>query len=180
MRRGPKRRCSLDKRASLLASSSRLIRTIRASAGGVGADYCNRCRTRACGSALHVLLPLVQLDSERRLDRAAADRWFRRGAAVSTCAPGPRPQRVAGNARTQASARSAHQKRRGRRCGGSRLPLTESAHPTRRGDPVRRSGLSERWPGPGARTEPDQAAGDDPRASSSSRRIARVLSSPWR
>jgi hypothetical protein len=26
----------------------------------VGANYCNRCRKRACGSALHVLLPLLQ------------------------------------------------------------------------------------------------------------------------
>jgi hypothetical protein len=36
-------------------------------------------------------LLFVQLDSERRLDRAASDRWFRRGAAVLTCAPAVRP-----------------------------------------------------------------------------------------
>jgi hypothetical protein len=40
------------------------------------------------------LLLLVQLDSERRFDRAAADRRFRLGAAVSTCAPARRPRRA--------------------------------------------------------------------------------------
>jgi hypothetical protein len=40
--------------------------------------------------ALEVIAPLlrfVQLDSEWRLDRAAADGWFRWGAAFSICAP---------------------------------------------------------------------------------------------
>ena len=40
------------------------------------------------------VLLVVQLDSERRLDRAAADRWFRLGAAVSTSAPARRPERA--------------------------------------------------------------------------------------
>ena len=40
------------------------------------------------------LLRFVQLDSEWRLDRAAADGWFRQEGAVSPCAPAHRPQRA--------------------------------------------------------------------------------------
>jgi hypothetical protein len=36
------------------------------------------------------LLVVVQLDSKRRFDRAAAERWFRREAAVLTSAPARR------------------------------------------------------------------------------------------
>ena len=35
------------------------------------ADYCNRCRKRACGTTLRVLFPLVQVDT---LDRVAQAR----------------------------------------------------------------------------------------------------------
>jgi hypothetical protein len=38
------------------------------------------------------LLVVVQLDSKRRFDRAAAERWFRREAAVLTGAPARRPE----------------------------------------------------------------------------------------
>jgi hypothetical protein len=41
------------------------------------------------GSVRHAAPPRPT-DSERRLDRAAAHRWFRLGAAVSTCAPARR------------------------------------------------------------------------------------------
>ena len=40
------------------------------------------------------LLRFVQLDSKRRFDRAAAERWFRREAAVLTSAPVRRPERA--------------------------------------------------------------------------------------
>src|SRR4051794_8942359 len=40
------------------------------------------------------LLLVVQLDSERGLDRAAADGWFRQEGAVSPCAPAHRPERA--------------------------------------------------------------------------------------
>jgi hypothetical protein len=50
----------------------------------------------ATGSARTGLLLFVQLDSQRRLDRTAADGWFHRQRAVSSSAPAHRPERQSG------------------------------------------------------------------------------------
>jgi hypothetical protein len=63
--------------------------TIGASPGAAATDYCNRCRKRARGPVLPVLLPLVRSDNPRnrhRRDRSAknAEATQRLGIRVST------------------------------------------------------------------------------------------------
>jgi hypothetical protein len=48
----------------------------------------------ALPSTRPALLDFVQLDRKWRLDRAAANGWFRWGAGVSTCAPAHRPKQA--------------------------------------------------------------------------------------
>jgi hypothetical protein len=64
------------------------------------------------------LLLVVQGSGQRRVETSAADHRFRRGAAVSTCAPGRRPERtyLAGELRR---AHLASKRWRGRVAGGS-------------------------------------------------------------
>ena len=92
------------------------------------------------------LLVVVQLDSERRLDRAAGERWFRQTAAVWICAPAVRPTRARARRRSRVPRREPVRAEAGSSRGSGGLAASRAARgsaPAR--DPVARPTGSSGW-----------------------------------